>query len=68
MRGDDMELDWGWSDLPQMERLKPEVLRQVLTTLVERIDLDPKTLTFEIHYRLPITGVKVASPRGDEVC
>jgi hypothetical protein len=66
MRGDDMEVDRGWSDLPKMERLKPEVLRHVLTALVERIELDPKTLKFSIHYRLPITGVKVASPRGFE--
>jgi hypothetical protein len=51
---------------------KPE-LRQVLRTIVERVELDPKTREFTIN-RLPVqktanprsklTGVKLASPRG----
>ena len=40
VRGDDMEREWGWSDLPKMESLKPETLRHVLMTLVERIELN----------------------------
>lgn len=68
LRGDDMEADWGWADLANLEKLKPEALRHVLTTLVERIELDPKTLKFTMRYRLPIVGgVKVASPRGFDV-
>lgn len=35
-------------------RLKPETVRQVLTTLVERIELDPKTLDLKIYCRLPL--------------
>jgi hypothetical protein len=51
---------------PAGPSLKPEELRRVLTSLVERIELDPKTRDFTIKYRLPVTGVKVASPRGFE--
>jgi len=47
----------------EYRELKPEALRHVLTTLVERVELDPKTRDFDIKYRLPITGVKGASPR-----
>src|SRR6266404_3753922 len=50
----------------EYRELKPEALRHVLTTLVERVELDPKTRDFDIKYRLPITGVKGASPRGFE--
>ena len=35
--------------------LTPEQLRQVLTSLVERIELDPKSRRFEIYNRLPVT-------------
>lgn len=51
----------GYSD---EEYLKPDELRRVLTTVVERIEMEPKTRDFRIKYRLPVTGVKVASPRG----
>ena len=64
--GDDIEVDWGWAGLSNIEQLKPEALRHVLTTLVERVELDPKTRDFDIKYRLPITGVKGASPRRFE--
>ncbi len=51
-----------------LQSLSAEALRHVLTALVDRIELDPKTdpLEFAIHYRLPITGARVASPRGFE--
>lgn len=69
--GHDLERDWGWADLHKLEQLRPEALRHVLTTLVERIELetevDPKTQKrgFTIRYRLPIgTGARMASPRG----
>lgn len=71
LRGDDpLVLDMiGYSD---KQRLEPDELRRVLTTLVERVELDPKTRDFTIRYRLPVqqfrgknlTGVKLASPRG----
>lgn len=41
-------------------------LRRVLTTLVERVEMDPATRRFTIKYRLPLTGVKRATPRGFE--
>ena len=67
LRGDDeMVLDMiGYCD---RERLEPDQLRRVLVSLVERIELDPKTRQFNIRYRLPVTdtGVKVATPRGIE--
>ena len=59
---------------------KPE-LRQVLRTIVERVELNPTTREFKIKYRLPVpraaapkragirkplTGAEVASPRGFE--
>ena len=65
LRGDDeLVLDMiGYSD---KQRLVPDELRRVLTSLVERVVLDPKTRNFAIRYRLPVTGVNVASPRGFE--
>lgn len=39
-------------------------MRNLISSVVERIVLDPKTREFEIRYRLPITGAGVASPRG----
>jgi hypothetical protein len=48
------------------QRIEPDQLRRVLTALVERVELDPKTRNFAIRYRLPVTGVKVATPRGFE--
>jgi hypothetical protein len=60
-----IELDWSFLGLGNLEQLTPEAVRHVLTTLVERIVLDPATLKYEIHYRLPLTGVRMASPRGD---
>jgi hypothetical protein len=41
-------------------------MRQVLASTVSKIVLDPKTREFRIQYRLPLTGVKMASPRGFE--
>ena len=41
-------------------------MRNLFGSVIERIILDPETGKFEIRYRLPITGVKVASPRGFE--
>jgi hypothetical protein len=51
---------------PNGPQLKPDELRRVLTALVERIELEPATREFTIRYRIPVTGVKMASPRGTE--
>ena len=63
VRGDSGMLDlFGYSE---DHRLHPGELRKILTTIVERVDLDPITRKFTVRYRLPIpTGVKMASPRG----
>lgn len=64
-RGDDVDVEWGWAGLGSLDDLTHAELRHILTTLVERIVLDPATRKFDIHYRLPVaTGVKGASPRG----
>ena len=49
-------------------RLDAGELRRVLHTLVDRVELDPKTRELTLRYRLNVmpTGVKVASPRGFE--
>ncbi len=49
-------------------RLDAGELRRVLHTLVDRVELDPKTRELTVHYRLNVkpTGVKLASPRGFE--
>ena len=49
-------------------RLDAGELRRVLHTLVDRVELDPKTRKLTLHYRLNVkpTGVKLASPRGSE--
>lgn len=48
----------GMGDLP------PAELRALLASVVERIDMDPSTLTCQIRYRVEVTGRdKVASPR-----
>lgn len=75
-RGDDVE-DWGWAGIDNLASLNAQELRHILTTLVERIVLDPATRKFEINYRLPLagkggliigrtplTGVEGVSPRG----
>jgi len=53
---------------PEERRLDAGELRRVLHTLVDRVELDPKTRELTVHYRLNMkpTGVKVASPRGFE--
>ena len=75
LRGDDpMVLEMaGYTD---KDKMTPDALRRVLTTLVERIELDANTRQFEIRYRLPVskinpagktpTGFEMASPRGFE--
>lgn len=63
-RGDDVDVEWGWAGFGEMADLSHAELRHILTTLVERIVLDPVTRKFVINYRLPVTGVQVASPRG----
>jgi DNA invertase Pin-like site-specific DNA recombinase len=49
-------------------RLPPEELRTVLTSVLDRVELDPDTREITIKYRLPVSaaGVKLASPRGFE--
>jgi site-specific DNA recombinase len=50
-------------DLATLDR---EHLKDFLSSVVERITLDPATRAGEIRYRLAATGFKVASPRGFE--
>jgi hypothetical protein len=56
----------GVFDFSEGLRLAPDQLRGVVHTLVQRVELDPDTRKFTILYRLPVTGVKVATPRGFE--
>ena len=53
---------------PEERRLDASELRNVLQTVVERVELDPKTRELTLRYRLRAkpTGVKLASPRGFE--
>jgi hypothetical protein len=37
--------------------MKRDELRRVLTTLVERVELDPATRDMRVRYRIPLTGV-----------
>jgi DNA invertase Pin-like site-specific DNA recombinase len=62
LRGED-ELTLEMIGYSEKERMGREELRRVLSTLVERIDLDPKTRRFEIRYRLPVTGVPFRADR-----
>ena len=39
-------------------RLSRDEMRKVLTTLVERIELEPTSRELSIRYRIPVTGVK----------
>jgi hypothetical protein len=62
LQGEERAIDLlGYPNGPQ---LKPDELRHVLTALVDRIELDPKTREFTTKYRIPVTGVKGTSPRG----
>jgi hypothetical protein len=60
-----MEADWGWAGLAKLEDLKPEALRHVLTTLVERIVLDPKTREFDSISRYRCQPESRERPHGD---
>lgn len=51
--------------LGEMREAPAEQQRQAIAGLVERVDLDPETLSCTMHYRLE-TGVKLASRRGFE--
>ena len=53
---------------PEEQRLDAGQLRRVLHTLLDRVELDPKTRELTLRYRLAVkrTGVKLASPRGFE--
>ena len=44
-------------------KMKPAELHRAISTLVERIELDPLSKEFRMKYRLPLTGVRLASPR-----
>ena len=48
------------------QRMQPDQLRRLLTSVISRVELDPKTRELTVLYRLPVTGVKLASPRGFE--
>ena len=54
---------------PEERRLDAGELRRVLHTLVDRVELNPKTREFTLRYRLNVksTGVRLASPRGCEL-
>jgi hypothetical protein len=41
-RGDNMDVEWGWAGLGNLADLSHQELRHILTTLVERIVLDPE--------------------------
>jgi hypothetical protein len=43
-------------------------LRASVLSIVDRIELDPETLSAAVYYRIkaPMSGVKLASPRGFE--
>jgi hypothetical protein len=62
----------GYGDAHEMfgiaegRKLDRAELRRVVMTLIERVELDPSTRKFLIHYQLPLTGARVASPRGSE--
>lgn len=43
-----------------------QAVRETLAVLVDKISLDLKSRTYEIHYKLH-TGINVASPRGCSV-
>ncbi len=47
---------------------RSEALRPVILSIVDRIEIDPETLSGGICYRVapPESGVKLASPRGFE--
>ena len=49
-----------FEDLPAADR------REGVREVVEHAELDPSTLTGRIGYLFPITGDKLASPRGFE--
>jgi hypothetical protein len=51
-------------------RQRIQAVRETLAGMVDKIILDLKSRTYEIHYKLH-TGISVASPRGcraDPVC
>ncbi len=49
-------------DLGQLDR---ESTKEMLSTLVDQIALDPRTLECQVHYRIGLSDRnKVASPRG----
>lgn len=50
-----------------LDAMGPVEVRAFLASVVERIELDPSTLTCAIHYRVEVTRDKVASPRGREL-
>jgi site-specific DNA recombinase len=51
----------------QMEHLPPADLRALLSGVIEKVELDPGSLTTAIHYRIAVGHRdKVASPRGAE--
>ena len=38
--------------------------KELIRSLVERTNLNPTDLTFRIHYRIAVSSVPMASPRG----
>lgn len=48
-------------ELPSLDR---EALKDALRGWIARVELDPATRSGRVHYRLTLSGVKVASPRG----
>ena len=52
--------------LEQMQAMRAAALKDYLTNLIEKIQLNPETLECCIHYRVGFNRNKMASPRGVE--
>ena len=51
----------------EMCRYDPVELKDFLTSILDRIELDPEASTVQLFYRIPLrSGLSVASPRGFE--
>ena len=51
----------------EMELYERHELKDFLSTILERIELDPDQATLQVCYRIPLRGGNsVASPRGFE--
>ena len=49
----------------KFHRLPPEAVKRLLASVLERLELEPGTMTLRLHYRIS-AGADVATPRGFE--